>query len=99
MNQSLNDKMEKENLPGIGYRISLTFGKIDIVSGESASVEDIFGEPVSLAFKINQYALPNFVIIEKSLYDKIKEKEFKFTKLDKSLIRELDYDVYLVSKE
>lgn len=99
LNQSLNDKMEGEDLPGIGYRISLTYGKIDTVSGETASVEDIFGEPVSLAFKINQYALPNLVIIEKSLYEKIKDKDFEFTELDKSLVKELEYDVYLVSKK
>ncbi len=97
MSKNLNEKMKVEDLPGIGYRISLAFGQIDVVRSETASIEDIFGEPVSLAFKINSYALPNSIIIEKSLYEMVKENnKFKFTKLDKSLVKELEYVVYIV---
>lgn len=98
LENKLNEMVSKENLPGIGYRISMTTGQIDIVSGQS-SIEDIFGEPASLAFKINQYALPNTLVVEQSTYEKIKEKKYKFTKLDKSLVKELEYDIYIVSQK
>ena len=91
--------MASENLPGVGYRISSTFGTIQVVGGNDKTVSDIFGESVNLCFKINQYALPNTLIIDQSMYEKSEKMEFTFTKLDKSIVRELDYDVFIVSRK
>ena len=96
--KEMNDKLSSENLPGVGYRISSTLGDLQVVHNNDGSIDDIFGDSVSLCFKINQYALPNGLIIAKAMYEKSKSLDFKFTKLENSLIQELQFDLYLVSR-
>ncbi|KAF6242509.1 adenylate/guanylate cyclase domain-containing protein [Nitrosopumilus sp. b1] len=96
---AINKKMESEGLPGIGYRISSTFGSIQIVGGGDKIVSDIFGESVNMCFKINPYALPNSLIIDSIMYEKAKTLDFSFTKLDESIVKELDYKVFIVHRK
>lgn len=99
-NEDLNEKLKTKDLPGIAYRISSTVGDVNITKSTTAVIQDIFGEPVNHCFKINQYALPNTVVIGDSLYQKTKDSEkFKFTKIDQSLIKGLEYLVFIVSKK
>ena len=71
-NEDLNEKLKTKDLPGIAYRISSTVGDVNITKSTTAVIQDIFGEPVNHCFKINQYALPNTVVIGDSLYKKQK---------------------------
>ena len=99
-NSDLNERLRSEDLPEIAYRISSTFGEVNVTKSSTATLQDIFGEPVNNCFNINQYALPNTLIIEDSLYQKIKDSEkLKFTKLDQSLIRGLEYTIFIVSRK
>ena len=94
----INKKLEDENLPGMSYRISATFGTVNVTKTESDAVQDVFGEPVNHCFKINPYALPNTVIIDQSMYDKVKDSDYKFTQLDESIIKGLIYRIFLVEQ-
>ena len=98
-NKTINDKLSDEGLPGMAYRISSTFGIVNVTKTQSDSLHDVFGEPVNHCFKINPYALPNTVIIDKSLHEKVKGLEYKFTALDESVIKGLDYKIFLVERK
>lgn len=70
-------------LPLIDYRISATYGKIELaVAGNSQSI-DIFGTPVNVCSKINHLAPANKMIIHDDLFQIIskmsyyKDYEFK----------------------
>lgn len=97
-NKDISKKLQDSNLPGISYRISTTFGTVNITKTESDTVHDVFGEPVNHCFKINQYALPNTVIIDQFFYAKVKELEYRFTQLDESIIKGLIYRIFLVER-
>ena len=99
-NAELNKKLKADDLPEIAYRISSTVGNVNITKSSSSVLQDIFGEAVNHCFKINQYALPNTLVIGDSLYEKTKDSEkFKFTKIDQSLIKGLEYIIFIVSKK
>ncbi len=97
LDKQLNDKTSSENLPGMAYRISTAFGVVNEAKTSDSSLDDIFGEPVNICFKINQYALPNTVVVDNSVYEKAKDSQFKFTKLNQSLIKDLEYIVFILS--
>lgn len=97
LDKELNDKTSSENLPGMAYRISTAFGVINEAKTSDSLLDDIFGEPVNTCFKINQYALPNTVVVDDSVYQKAKDLQFTFTKLDQSLIKDLEYTVFILA--
>ena len=98
--QLINNKLLKEDLPGIAYRVSSTFGEVSVASITTSTVNDIFGETVNKCSKINRYALPNSLVIGKCLYEKINSLDYKFVKIDEhSLIKETNYEAYLVSRK
>jgi len=99
-NEDLNKKLKTKDLPGIAYRISSTVGDVHITKSTTTVIQDIFGESVNHCFKINQYALPNTVVIGDTLYQQIKNYEkFKFTRIDQSLVKGLEYLLFIVSKK
>jgi len=98
LDAALNAKTTSENLPGMAYRISSAYGTINVAKTSDSLIQDIFGEPVNTCFKINQYALPNTVVVDKSVYEKAKDLDFKFTKIDQSIVKNLEYDIFIVSK-
>jgi class 3 adenylate cyclase len=97
LDKQLNDKTSSENLPGMAFRTSTAYGMVNEAKTPDSSLDDIFGEPVNICFKINQYALPNTVVVDDSVYQKAKDLKFKFTKLDQSLIKDLEYTVFILS--
>ncbi|MCV0410177.1 cache domain-containing protein [Nitrosopumilus sp.] len=99
MDKELNEKTKSENLPGMAYRISSAFGIVNEAKTSDSSLDDIFGEPVNICFKINQYALPNTTVVDNSVYEKAKDLQFKFTKIDQSLIKDLEYTVFILSSK
>ena len=97
LDKKLNEKTTSENLPGMVYRISSAYGIANVAKTSDSLIQDIFGEPVNTCFKINQYALPNTVVVDNSVYEKAKDLNFKFTKLDQSIIKNLEYDIFIIS--
>jgi len=97
LEKKLNEKTSSKGLPGIAYRISAAYGIVNEAKTSDFTLDDIFGEPVNTCFKINQYALPNTVIIDNSVYEKAKDLDYKFVKLDQSIIKDLEFTVYLIT--
>lgn len=97
LDKELNKKTIAKGLPGIAYRISTTYGTVNEAKTHDSKLEDIFGDPVNICFKINPYALPNTVIIDDSVYEMAKDLDYKFTKLDHSIIKDLKFTVYLMT--
>jgi class 3 adenylate cyclase/ActR/RegA family two-component response regulator len=60
----INTKLNKEKLPGISYRISADYGKMEVaMSGETANSYDLFGPTVNFCAKINKKTPPNGIAI------------------------------------
>lgn len=99
-NEEINKKLNAEGLPGIAYRTSSTYGEVSVASVTTSTVNDIFGETVNKCSKINRYALPNSLVIGKCFFKMVESQDYKFLKMDeKSLVKETDYEVYLVSRK
>lgn len=71
-NEEINKQMTQEELPKIDYRISVTYGAVNIAQVVTSSVDDIFGSTVNRCAKINRFALPNNLIIGSDVYENIK---------------------------
>ena len=95
------EKLEKENLPSLDYRISVTYGIVRIAKTSTSSINDIFGATVNRCAKINRSSPANGVIIGEALYDLVKELEgYFFKKIESDMISsEYGYVGYIVSKK
>jgi len=100
-NEEINKQMIQEKLPKTDYRISVTYGSVNIAKVATSSVEDIFGSTVNRCSKINRFALPNNVIIGSDIYENI-------TSLSSYNLRNMNvnppgtnptYSVYLVTRK
>lgn len=60
---SINLKLFKEGLPGISYRISLDYGKVEVARSVTSTSWDLFGPTVNFCAKINKLAPENGIII------------------------------------
>jgi two-component system, OmpR family, response regulator ChvI len=65
---SINLKLFKEGLPGISYRISLDYGKVEVARSETSTYWDLFGPTVNFCAKINKLAPENGIIIGNDLH-------------------------------
>jgi CheY-like chemotaxis protein len=73
---SLNNKLLKESLPNINYRISMDYGEVEIAISSKTNDVDLFGTVVNECAKMNRLALPNGLIIGQNLYEKINNSYF-----------------------
>lgn len=65
----INTKLNNEKLPGISYRISADYGKMEVaMSGEIANSYDLFGPTINFCAKINKKAPPNGIAIGGDLW-------------------------------
>jgi len=65
---SINLKLFKEGLPGISYRVSLDYGKVEVARSETSTSWDLFGPTVNFCAKINKIAPDNGIIIGDDLH-------------------------------
>ncbi|WP_182134453.1 adenylate/guanylate cyclase domain-containing protein [Nitrosopumilus sp. b1] len=99
-NPEINKKMNKEGLPGIACRTSITYGPVSIAKVATSSVDDIFGATVNRCSKINRFAIPNGVVIGSDIYEPIKNfKEYKFQNMNTSKQTEAVYSVFLITRK
>ncbi len=73
-------------LPSINYRISASYGKVELAIIANSHSGDIFGTPVNVCSKINHLASSNQMIIHRDLYQVIKEMPY----FDDYVFEELD---------
>jgi len=75
-------------LPPINYRISASYGKVELAIVGNSHSGDIFGTPVNICSKINHFASSNQMIIHRDLYQVMKEMpyfdDYMFEELDRS---------------
>ena len=75
-NSSLNEKLSKNGLPSINYRISANYGKVELAISSNSNSVDLFGPTVNTCSKINHLALSNEMVIYKDLYNVIDKASF-----------------------
>jgi class 3 adenylate cyclase len=63
-------------LPSINYRISASYGKVELAIVASSHSGDIFGTPVNICSKINHLASSNQMIIYKDLFQIMNEMPY-----------------------
>jgi len=71
-NEEIYKQLIQADLPRIDYRISVTYGPVNIAKVATSSVDDIFGSTVNRCSKINRFALPNNVVVGSDVYENIK---------------------------
>jgi class 3 adenylate cyclase len=59
VNPIINAKLKEKELPGLSYRISADYGKVEVAKSLTSTSEDLFGPTVNLCSKINSRASPN----------------------------------------
>jgi two-component system, OmpR family, response regulator ChvI len=100
----INTNLQKEMLPGISYRISADYGRLEVaMSGETSASYDLFGPTLNFCSKMNKTAPANGIVIGSDLWRIIKSfpsladhyyfEEIK--KMDWKTIR-YSYPVYLL---
>ena len=101
--KEINEKLKKEKMPNLDYRISLAYGSVRIAKVFTSSVEDIFGSTVNKCSKINRLAKPNGLVIGSNLYHIVRSLDgqyhFEAIKSEK-MMEKYGYDtVYLVTRK
>jgi class 3 adenylate cyclase/CheY-like chemotaxis protein len=65
---TINAKLYEEKLPGISYRISAEYGRVEVAKSDRSASYDLFGTTVNFCAKINKNAPPNGIVIGSDLY-------------------------------
>ena len=97
----INKHMIQEGLPEIAYRISATYGTVNIAKVVTSSVNDIFGSTVNRCAKINRFAFPNNLIIGSDIYENIKSQsnyDFRNMNINPTGGKQI-FSVYLVTRK
>jgi class 3 adenylate cyclase len=95
----VNAILSEERLPALNYRISIDYGKVEIVKAKRSSYDDLFGSVMNLCVKINHFAPPNSVVIGNNLYNIVKALPYyDFEEKGKYNVNLVEYPVYLVNK-
>ncbi len=84
--EQLDLLLNLNGLPPINYRISASYGKVELAIVANSSSGDIFGTPVNICSKINHLASSNQMIIHRDLYQIMKEMPY----FDDYVFEELD---------
>lgn len=100
MHNILNDRMSREQLPNLDYRISSDHGMITIAKSVNSFSEDIFGQTVNICAKINNPAKSNSMVIGGDLYQLVKSFEkYRFDSIfEYNNGLKLHYPVYSVER-
>ncbi len=100
-NNEINKQMIQEGLPEIAYRVSISYGTVNIAKVVTSSVNDIFGSTVNRCSKINRFAFPNNLIIGSDVYEKIKSQsnyDFRNMNINPTGGKSV-FSVYLVTRK
>jgi two-component system, OmpR family, response regulator ChvI len=65
---TINQKMQEEELPSVSYRISADYGRVEVARSATSQSDDLFGPTMNMYSKINSKAPTNGVVIGEGLY-------------------------------
>jgi len=97
----LKEKLEAENMPGLDYKISATYGSVKVAQSSTSNISDIFGPTVNRCFKINSLCPKNSVIVGINLYKILKDfPEYEFTQFCSIEIKQkYGYSIFEVKRK
>jgi len=85
--QVITEKLEKQNLPLLNFRISTTYGTVRIAKSSTSLVNDIFGTTVNRCAKLNRSSSANGVVIGEDFYKIVKGLDnYLFKKIENKLV-------------
>lgn len=65
---TINSNLYEEKLPGISYRLSAEYGRVEVAKSDRSASYDLFGTTVNFCSKINKNAPPNGIVVGSDLY-------------------------------
>ncbi len=78
----LKEQLKAENMPKFNYKVSLTYGSVNVAQSTTSNVSDIFGPTVNRCFKINSLCPENCLVIGDTMYEILKDfHEYEFAQL------------------
>ncbi len=97
----INERLTVEKLPEVSYRISAAFGPVRVAIVATSTIDDIFGTTVNKCAKINTLAVPNTLVVDESLYNKIRGiGGYEFGKIaDYNIDADNNFSVYFVKQK
>jgi len=97
----LKNKLNAENIDGLDYKISLTYGSVKVAESTTSNISDIFGPTVNRCFKINSFCPKNSMVIGSNLYGILKDfEEYEFTQFCSIEMKEkYDYSIFQVKRK
>ena len=100
-NDKLKEELKAENLPELNYKVSLTYGSVNVAQSTTSNVRDIFGPTVNRCFKINSLCPKNSIIIGENMYEILKDfHEYEFGQLsDIGIKQKYGYTIYEVRRK
>jgi len=100
-NDKLKEQLKAENLPELNYKVSLTYGSVNVAQSTTSNVSDIFGPTVNRCFKINSLCPENRIIIGNNMYKILKDfHEYEFVQLSENGMKQkYGYTIYEVRRK
>jgi class 3 adenylate cyclase len=97
----LNAGLNASGLPATNYRISVDYGKHEVVKDEDLDIVDIFGPTMCVCAKINSLAPPNCMVMGSDLHEIVKSfSDFNMVSFGQYMIQERrPYPVFLILKK
>ena len=97
----LKEQLKAENMPELNYKISLTYGSVNVAQSTTSNVCDIFGPTVNRCFKINSLCPENRIVIGDNMYEILKDfHEYEFAQLsDNKMKQKYGYTIFEVRKK
>jgi len=100
-NDKLKEQLKAENLPELNYKVSLTYGSVNVAQSTTSNVSDIFGSTVNRCFKINSLCPENSIIIGENMYEILKDfHEYEFAQVfDYGMKQKYGYTIFEVRRK
>ena len=97
----LKKQLEKEKMPELNYKISITYGSVKVAQSTTSTTSDIFGPTVNRCFKINSLCPENGLIIDNNLYNNLKNfAEYNILQLSETEIhKKYGYTIFQVKRK
>ena len=98
---NLKKQLEKEKMPELNYKISITYGSVKVAQSTTSTTSDIFGPTVNRCFKINSLCPENGLIIDNNLYNNLKNfAEYDVLQLSETEIhKKYGYTIFQVKRK
>jgi len=97
----LTKQLEKEGMPALNYKISISYGSVKVAQSTTSTISDIFGPTVNRCFKINSLCPENSLIVDNNLYHAFKKfDEYDISQLPETEInKKYGYKIFQVQRK